>query len=80
MGQFMHFDGVKPGVLKILHRLISLPHIAPRPSPPCANDTVTQCMHEIESGRFRGVTRQLSLIVVDGNRDTNGGIRPPILR
>jgi hypothetical protein len=27
---------------------------------------------ERESGRFRGVTRQLSLIVVDGNRDTNG--------
>ena len=34
----------------------------------------------MESGRFRGVTRQLSLIVVDGNRDTNGGRRPPILR
>ena len=34
----------------------------------------------LESGRFRGVRRQLSLIVVDGNWDTNGGIRPPILR
>ena len=34
----------------------------------------------LESGRYRGVRRQLSLIVADGNRDTNGGIRPPILR
>jgi len=33
-----------------------------------------------ESGRLQGVTRQLSLIVVDENQDTNAGIRPPILR
>ncbi len=31
-----------------------------------------------ESRRFRGVGRLLSSIVVDENRDTNGGIRPPI--
>ena len=46
MGQFMHFDGVEPCFLKILHRHL-VAHIAPRPSPPCANDTVMQCMHEI---------------------------------
>lgn len=33
-----------------------------------------------ESRRFRGVGRLLSSIVVDENRDTNGGIRPPIPR
>lgn len=32
-----------------------------------------------ESARFPGVTRQRSAIVVGGNRDTNGGTRPPIL-
>lgn len=31
-------------------------------------------------GDSGGVTRQLSSIVVDENRDTNLGIRPPILR
>jgi hypothetical protein len=46
MGQFMHFDGVKPCFLKILHRHLLAP-FAPRPSPPCANDTVMQCMHQI---------------------------------
>jgi hypothetical protein len=28
-------------------RVFSSPHIAPRPSPPCASETVMQCMHEI---------------------------------
>ena len=28
-------------------RAFSSPHIAPRPSPPCASETVMQCMHEI---------------------------------
>src|SRR5690606_15860171 len=27
-------------------RAFSSPHIAPSPSPPCASDTVMQCMHE----------------------------------
>src|SRR5690606_4206663 len=27
-------------------RALGSPHIAPRPSPPCASDTVMQCMHE----------------------------------
>src|SRR5215471_6180006 len=27
-------------------RVFSSPHIAPRPSPPCARDTVMQCMQE----------------------------------
>jgi hypothetical protein len=31
----------------------------------------------MESGRFRGVTRLLSLIVVDENRDTDGGTHLP---
>jgi hypothetical protein len=28
-------------------RVFSSPHMAPRPSPPCASDTVMQCMHEM---------------------------------
>jgi hypothetical protein len=28
-------------------RVLTSPHMAPRPSPPCARETVMQCMHEI---------------------------------
>src|SRR5215471_9326398 len=46
MGQFMDLDGANPASCKYC-TANSLPHMAPRPSPPCANDTVMQCMHEI---------------------------------